>query len=56
LIIDLDATRKEKQSLQAQIDELQGELRAVMGLWAQTIVSLQSQIDSLRVQEGKFQP
>jgi hypothetical protein len=55
-IIDLNSARNEKKSLQAQIDELQGELRVLSGMWAQTIVSLQTQIDGLRVQEAKFQP
>jgi hypothetical protein len=50
-IIDLDSARKDKKSLQAQIDDLQGELRVLSGMWAQTIVSLQTQIDGLRVRE-----
>jgi hypothetical protein len=50
-IIDLDSARKDKKSLQAQIDELQGELRVLSGMWAQTIVSLQAQIDGLKVLE-----
>jgi hypothetical protein len=59
LIVDLEAARNEKKSLQAQIDELQGELRVLSGMWAQTIVSLQTQIDSLKhwsIEDGKFQP
>ena len=59
MIVDLDSARNEKKSLQAQIDELQGELRVLSGMWAHTIVSLQSQIDGLKVwsmEEGKFQP
>jgi chromosome segregation ATPase len=58
-VVDLDAARNEKKSLQAQIDELQGELRVLSGLWAQTIVSLQNQIDGLKhwsIEDGQFQP
>jgi hypothetical protein len=58
-VVDLDAARNEKRSLQAQIDEIQGELRVLSGMWAQTIVSLQTQIDGLKawsIEDGQFQP
>lgn len=36
---------EERKTLLARVDDLEGELRVLKGMWAETIISLQRQID-----------
>lgn len=47
-VIGFDEHRDERKTLLARVDDLEGELRVLKGMWAETIVNMSRRIDELR--------
>jgi hypothetical protein len=45
----LGEKREERKTLLARVQELEGELRVLKGMWAETIVNLSARLDELTV-------